>query len=57
MIQSVERTGNYQTGTDQLITDKNGESRISSVDFTVAMLNELETPVLSVSASRLHTDT
>ncbi len=39
-----QRTGHFRIGKDDLITDENGESRISIEDFAVAMLNELETP-------------
>lgn len=39
-----QRTGQYRTGTDQLVTDKQGESRISAEDFAVAMLDEVERP-------------
>jgi putative NADH-flavin reductase len=44
LIQPGERTGKYRTGTDQLVTDENGESRISAEDYAVAMLDELENP-------------
>ncbi len=39
-----ERTGGYRTGTDQLVTDENGESRISTEDYAVALVNEIENP-------------
>lgn len=39
-----ERTGKYRTGTDQLVTDEKGESRISAEDFAVAILDEVEKP-------------
>ena len=39
-----ERTGKFRLGTDQLLTDANGESRISLEDYAVAMLDELEDP-------------
>ena len=39
-----ERTGQFRLGTDQLLTDANGESRISLEDYAVAMLDELENP-------------
>jgi len=39
-----ERTGHYRTGTDQLVTDEKGESRISAEDYAVALVDELETP-------------
>jgi putative NADH-flavin reductase len=43
MIESGERTGKFRIGTDQLIVDNEGESRISA-DFTVALINEVESP-------------
>ena len=39
-----ERTGRYRTGTDQLLVDAQGESRISYDDFAAAVLDELERP-------------
>jgi putative NADH-flavin reductase len=39
-----ERTGQFRLGTDQLLTDANGQSRISVEDYAVAMLDELENP-------------
>jgi putative NADH-flavin reductase len=39
-----ERTGNYRVGKDQLLKDKQGESKISTQDYAIAMLNELEQP-------------
>lgn len=38
------RTGHYRTGTDTLLIDHDGVSRISMEDFAVAMLDETETP-------------
>jgi len=43
-IEPGERTGKYRIGTDRLLTDKKGESRISMEDFAVAFLDELEQP-------------
>lgn len=43
-IQPGERTGSYRTGTDQLVTNAAGESRISAEDFAIAVLDEIETP-------------
>ncbi len=42
-----ERTGTYRLGTDQLVTDEKGESRISAEDFAVALLDEIEQPRFS----------
>lgn len=39
-----ERTGRYRLGRDTLLTDDAGESRISTADFAVAMLDEIERP-------------
>jgi len=39
-----ERTGHYRVGKDQLLKDKNNESKISTADYAVAMLDELERP-------------
>ncbi|MCL6563730.1 MAG: NAD(P)-dependent oxidoreductase [Firmicutes bacterium] len=43
-IQPGQRTGHYRVGTDQLVTNEQGESRISAEDFAVALLDELERP-------------
>jgi uncharacterized protein len=37
-----ERTGTYRLGTEQLVTDEKGESRISAEDFAVVLLDEIE---------------
>lgn len=39
-----ERTGTFRLGTDQLITDDKGDSRISFEDYAVALVDELERP-------------
>ena len=44
IIAPGERTGKYRIGGDQLLTDRNGESRISVEDYAVAMLDEAEKP-------------
>jgi hypothetical protein len=36
------RLGRYRTGTDQLVVDTAGESRISFADYAIAMVDELE---------------
>jgi uncharacterized protein len=43
-IEPGVRTGRFRTGTDQLLLDEQGESRISLEDYAVAMLDELERP-------------
>ncbi|MFF8311174.1 NAD(P)-dependent oxidoreductase [Streptomyces lydicus] len=39
-----ERTGRYRTADDDLITDAEGNSRISTEDYAVAVLDEIERP-------------
>jgi putative NADH-flavin reductase len=39
--------GKYRTGTDQLVTDKDGKSHISAEDYAVALIDELEHPQFS----------
>ncbi len=41
---SGERTGRFRLGTDQLLRDTTGESRISVEDLAMAMINEVEHP-------------
>ena len=38
------RTGQFRTGTDELIVDSDGTSRISLEDVAVAVLDEAERP-------------
>ena len=47
MIEPGERTGRFRLGTDQLLADASGASRISVQDYAVAMLDELERPAHS----------
>ena len=42
MLVPGKRTGTFRLGSDTLVMDKNGESRISMEDFAVAMLDEEE---------------
>jgi len=42
LLQPGERTGKFRLGTDQLIRDSCGESKISNQDYAVAMIDELE---------------
>jgi putative NADH-flavin reductase len=44
MIEPGVRTGQFRLGTDQVVADDNGDSRISTADYAVAMIDELETP-------------
>jgi putative NADH-flavin reductase len=44
LIEPGERTGQFRLGTDQLVVDASGASRISVQDYAVAMLDELERP-------------
>lgn len=39
-----ERTGKYRSGTNNLITDEKGESRISFADYAIALVDEIEKP-------------
>ena len=39
-----ERTGRFRLGTDNLIMDKEGNSRISMEDYAIAMVDEVEDP-------------
>lgn len=39
-----QKTGRFRLGTDQPITDSQGNSRISVEDYATAMLDEVETP-------------
>ncbi len=44
MLQPGERTGKFRLGGDQLLTDAEGQCRISLQDYAVAMIDELEEP-------------
>jgi putative NADH-flavin reductase len=44
MLQPGERTGTFRLGGDQLLVDEKGECRISTADYAVAMIDELEKP-------------
>jgi putative NADH-flavin reductase len=39
-----ERTGSYRTGTDRVVFDADGGSRISHADYAAAMVDEIEKP-------------
>ena len=39
-----DKTGNFRLGSDNLLTDSAGNSRISNGDYAVAMLDEVEQP-------------
>ena len=39
-----KRTGHFRLGTDQLLTNAQGESRISVEDYAMAMIDEVEKP-------------
>jgi hypothetical protein len=43
-ISAGERTGHYRVGKDQLLKNAGGESKISTQDYAIAMLDELEHP-------------
>jgi putative NADH-flavin reductase len=44
LLEPGERTGEFRLGTDRLLVDGKGESKISIKDYAVAMVNELESP-------------
>lgn len=44
MFQPGKRTGIFRIGTDQLVVDEQGESHISTEDYAIAMLDEVEKP-------------
>lgn len=44
MLEPGDRTGQYRLGTNALVVNERGESRISMEDFAVAMLDEAENP-------------
>ncbi|QBD75290.1 NAD(P)-dependent oxidoreductase [Ktedonosporobacter rubrisoli] len=44
LIVPGRRTGKYRTGTDQLLSNDQGESYISAEDYAVALLDEIEHP-------------
>lgn len=46
-IEPGQRTGKYRTGTDQLVANDKGESRISAEDFAIAIIDEVEKPHFS----------
>jgi putative NADH-flavin reductase len=43
-LQPGERTGTFRLGGDELLVDENGECRITTADYAVAMIDELEEP-------------
>lgn len=44
LIQPGERTGKFRTESDNLVVDEKGESHISTEDYAVALVDELENP-------------
>ena len=44
LIEPGERTGKFRLGGDQLLTDEQGNSRISAEDYAVALVDEAENP-------------
>jgi putative NADH-flavin reductase len=45
VIEPGVRTGKFRLGSDQVVADDNGDSKISTADYAVAMIDELENPV------------
>jgi uncharacterized protein len=39
-----ERTGKYRTGTNNLVSDEKGESKITFADYAIALVDEIENP-------------
>ena len=44
MLEPGRRTGQFRLGKDDLLVDEKGDSRISTQDYAMAMLNEAELP-------------
>ena len=44
MFAPGDRTGRYRAGSDELLTDAEGKSRISQEDYAIALLDEIEAP-------------
>lgn len=44
IIEPGKRTGKFRLGTDTLVTDAKGESKISVEDYAIALVDELENP-------------
>jgi putative NADH-flavin reductase len=44
LFEPGERTGRYRVGSEELLTDAKGESRISQEDYAIALLDEVESP-------------
>ncbi|RYY73197.1 MAG: NAD-dependent epimerase/dehydratase family protein [Gammaproteobacteria bacterium] len=44
-IEPGERTGKFRLGRDQLLFNAKGESKISTQDFAIAVMDELEKPI------------
>ena len=44
VLEPGQRTAHFRLGTDQLLKDSAGQSRISLEDYAVAMIDELENP-------------
>jgi putative NADH-flavin reductase len=44
LLEPGQRTGRFRLGTDQLLIDSTGQSKISLEDYAMAMIDELENP-------------
>lgn len=44
VIEETPRLGHFRTGTDQLVVDDKGDSKIGFSDYAIAMVDELENP-------------
>ncbi len=48
MMEPGQRTGHYRRGSDVLLVDEAGDSKVSMEDFAVAMMDEAEPPTENV---------
>ena len=44
LFEPGERTGRYRVGGEELLTDADGKSHISQEDYSIALLDEIESP-------------
>ena len=44
LVEPGERTGKFRLGTNELLADEKGDSRISMEDYAIALVDELEHP-------------
>ena len=56
MLAPGERTRKFRLGTERLLVDGKGESKISIEDYAVAMVDELESPRIPAGDLQSTTD-